>query len=628
MPAPTIVRPTLSPGDARWDELEDYLVEHFRRAKEAREEHLGKSHAKWNSAYKAEAVEKVRTTPFYNASNIVVPLIRIFIDTFVARTLNIIFATNPLIVVEGFPNDQREAGESYLDRKAKREWRFYELCRDMMFRGNKYGTAIVKIPWLEREREIVTSWEQGEPVSEPVPIYSGPMPMSVPFEDFYGYPITANAIDQFEIKFHIIRYTEEHAKRMVLDPENPWRLSEQDLESSLMMPRDMKKARQQQEAGVADYHYREFQAVECYLEYPLTSDPSRLYPIVATLQPDTGRLMDIYFDPTPPGVELFVDYRPFPDDDLFWGDSMAKLLAQGQEEVSKIHNERRDNNSIANGPQFKKKAGVRSPGPSTHSYPGKVWEVDEMDDFDVVQFGRAINETITEEVNAYGLYERLVGVSGPMQGAAQGGSNKRGIYGTGGTMAVMSEQNTRQNTNIRDVRQVAGRIAKSCFGMQRVWGPDDPTIAMFDDGIAEKIRAFFASATPDRMARSAFEIKASDPGANKEVSRANLLQMASILSQYSQQTMALAQQVQTMKNPLMQKLIPAILKMQREMAVSLAKEFDQLHLEGKLPDVERLLRESQQPAPPAPNGGGMGPIGGPGFMQGMAGLAPVPGQFQ
>lgn len=626
--APELLRPQASDW---WEDLESYLVEHFRRVKEGRDRQVDHLYSKWSENYDAIPAEKVRKVPFHKASNFVVPIIRIFVDTGVARTQGAIWSTNPLVAVSGFPNDAREGGESYLDRKARYEWGYYKLLNAVQMRGLKYGTAVTKIGWESRQTQYVTSLAGGIQ-SEPVDLFTGPWAKPIPFEDFFVYPIESDELEDAVVKYHLIRYPEEFARRMLSENDGKagrprWKLTTQELETALRMISEQKREKQQMEAGVEQVNYREFHAVECYLDWEIAGVH---YPVIAFLQPDIGKLMDVYFDPIKPtGARTFVDYRPYQRDGLFYGDSMCRLLEQSQEEISRIHNERRDNNMIANGPQFKKKAGSRVPNPATNGYPGKVWEVDEMDDFDIVQMGRAINETITEEQNAFAIAERLIGLDGIMQGASQGSMQKRGVYNTGGTMAIMAQSNSRQMTHIRDFRWSVSEIAKSCFILQRRFGAEDPTIQMFEAPMVEKIGKFMEAATPDRLQRSFFEVKASDPSQNKEVDRQNLLQMAGTVSGYAQQTLQLAQQYQMAqgKNPLMEQILRKTLQMQYNTMVSLTRSFDQLQLEGELPNVARLIEEQQQQMAsqqgvraPASNGGGLRGPGGGGLGQIMAEL--------
>ncbi|HEY7617818.1 MAG TPA: hypothetical protein VH744_13515, partial [Terriglobales bacterium] len=401
--SPELLRP--SPSDW-WDDLENYLVEHFRRAKEGREAQVDSLYKNWSENYDAVPREKIRKVPFLKASNFVVPVIRMFVDTAVARTQGVVFATNPLITVDGFPNEAREGGESYLNRKARFEWGYHKLLRAMQFGGLKYGTAIAKVGWESKDVEQVVSLEGGIR-SEPVTVYDGPWGKVIPFEDFYLYPLTVDELSEALVCCHVQRYPEEFARRMHQDMKSKaaqragrplWKLTGEELNSALLMNERAKQEAQQRAAGIENPQYREFVAVECHLDWEISGVH---YPVVAWLQPDIGKLMDVYFNELPPGVSRFVDYRPYQRDGLFWGDSMPRILEQSQEEISRIHNERRDAAMIANGPQFKKKKGSAVPNPATNSYPGKVHEVDEMDDFDVVNWSGRLHDSIPEEQHAF-----------------------------------------------------------------------------------------------------------------------------------------------------------------------------------------------------------------------------------
>jgi len=643
MPAPSLIRP---PKGEWWDALESYLVEQFRLATAGRDSQVGSLYDAWSQGYDAIPAEKIRKVPFHKASNFVVPITRMFVDTARARTQGMIWATNPLISVDGFPNEAREGGESYLDRKARYEWGYYKLLAAFQAGGLKYGTAVAKIGWESKDVEQVTSVEGGIQ-SDLVTVYEGPWAKVIPFEDFFCYPVAADELDEMAVIFHRRRYTEEFARRMLADMKSGaaqragrplWKLTKDELERSMqMIEQDAKAQNVQSEAGIEDGERFEFQAVECFLDWEISK---RHYPVVAVLQPHIGKLLDVYFSELPPGCPRFIDYRPYQRDGLFWGDSVPRILAQSQEEISRIHNERRDAASIANGPQFKKKRGTTLPNPSVNGYPGKVWEVEEMDDFDVVNWTGRLPDTMAEEQQCFQIAERLMGLDGIMQGMSQGGSDKKGIYNTGGTLAMMGQANSRQMTHIRDFRWSVSQIVCAQFTLQRHFGAADPTIGMFDDGVQQKIRKFMELAKPDRLRRSFFEVKASDPSANKEVDKANLLQQASILSQYGQQLMQMVGQYQMSKdkNPLMANILRSIMRAQHDMAVSLARAMDQLHLEGKLPDFERELQQEQQreqqaahqqgiPAPGA-NGPGLGGGGGGGLRQIMAQLQQAGPQVQ
>lgn len=596
-----IIRPDLS--EDKWATLERYLCDHYNRAHLARSEQVDNKYEKWEQNYYGVPAEKVRTVPWYKSSNFVVKVIRIFIDTFVARTLNIIFATKPLYNVDGYPSDLKESLELYLNRKAINEWNHYELAQGMLLRGNKNGTCVVKTPWLEKKVIDVMPGTAGASQQEnEVTIFSGPKSSIIPFEDFLIYPITCNFLDEAVIKFHKVRYVEEQALRMV--NSSKWELTEDELTGMLITPNDAKRETTQEESGVVDRYLKELQVVECYLDWEIVEGSNKYYSLICLIVPHANKLIDVYFNPYPRNLEIFTDYRPNPKEDFIYGESMCELLESSQEEISNIHNSRRDNNFIANAPVFKRRSGSLIPNPSTNWYPGKVFDLEDMADFEMVQVGRNFNDTLAEESADLQYVERLMGIGQVMQGLAAGSMGKKGVYNTSGTLALLSEGNQRQDTNIRDFRRVLSRIVKTAFSLQSFYGKDDPTIEVFPAEIQAQIKQAMSLATPSRLATTTFEVRASNAGANSEVGRANLLQMASVLGQYGNAVQGMVGQLANPQlNQSIRLIMLDVINMQRWMAKRLLRAWDEYDAEEMLPDAKRAIEATVpgggQSPPPA-----------------------------
>lgn len=578
---PTIVRPELTPDQDKWKEIELFLTDHWDRAVQGRSTQVEDDYNRWTKNYQAIPLQKTRTLPWQNSSNIVVPVIRIYVDTFIARTLNIIFATKPLYQANGYPSMVKEALEAYIDQKALQEWKHYNLTRQLLHRGNKNGTAVIKVPWV---RDV--EWEVTSPTDHrAVTTFEGPKAALIPFEDFYVYPVTANNMDEVQISFHRVRFVEEEARRRVA--QGRWKLEPEELETALKMPSDVKRSDEQQAAGVTDQYLRELQIIECHFKWEL--EIGRYYRVVGLYCPAASKLIDLYFYPYPVNVNLFHLYTPFPREDLFYGESMAQLLEDFQEEASAIHNDRRNNSYVANAPVFKRRNGALIPNPSTNWYPGKVFDLESMDDFELMMIGRNYDSMLDQEANVFQLSERLSGIGPVMQGNAAGMMGKRGIYNAAGTLAVLSESNQRQDTNIRDVREVLSSVGKTSLLLQSLFGTDDETIDAFPAAMQEQIREAL-KVTPSRIKTTKFTVKASEAGSNKEVEKQNLMQIAQVLSQYGQTTFQLAQQLANPQlNPSLRLLMGDIVAMHSWMAKRLLRGFGEFDGEEVLPDVAAAI---------------------------------------
>lgn len=623
MPKLNIIRPQ-DWSDTERKKLETYLGDHWDRTDRSRTDQLS-NYANWEKNYRAIPAEAIRNVPWYNSSNFVVPLIRIFLDTFVARTLNIVFATRPLLAFETFPKEVREGLEHYCNLKAMQEWEFYLLFRDLLFRGNKNGTAVVKTVYAEDSSLFVTSDSANGLAFNPITTYDGPRSAIIPFEDIAFYPYTANYMRDVRIKFHRVRYIEEDARDIVA--RGDWTITEKDLEGLLKEPKDFKRQEQASDAGVVDPYLRELHAIECTLDWTIGG---RKFNVIATLEETNKKLIDVYFNPYPENWNIYQDYRPFPREDFIYGESMCELLQMAQEETSWIHNDRRNNSYLANAPVFKRKNGSLLPNPSTNWYPGKVFDLENMDDLEVVAIGRNYSDTLAEENWDIQLAERLSGIGALAQGYAGGMMGKRGIYNATGTLAIMSESNQRQDTNIRDARWVLGQIAKTHVMLQASIGPDDPILNSFPEPLAAQVRQALKMATPANLRNATVLVKASDAGQNKEVARQNLMQLVGVVGNYGgavqQMTMQL---VNPNLNPGIRLVMEQTLESMKWMATRLLRAFDEYDAEGVLPDartaIQQALGGAEQGAAGGPAGAGNeagAAAGVPGMVTGGSG-APV-----
>lgn len=598
-----IERPTLNQD--MHDRIEHYLLYQFDRAKRARETQVDSKYVDWSKNYYGVPAETTRTVPWYKSSNFVVKVVRLFVETFTARTLNIVFATNPLITVKNYPREISEGVQYYLHHKALNDWQYYQLFQRMLMRGAKNGTVVTKTTYEQDLSIDVFDGKESNLIN-----YDGPRTRVIPFDDIFFHPITACDMSEVEIKFHQIRRTRETAERMIANGK--WNITSEDLNKACLTPRDAKREDEREQAGIYDRELQEIQTVECHLDYPI-ANTGKYYSIVAEICPAIRKMIDLYHNPYPGNYETFHLYTPSPREDCIYGESWSEILGQSQEETSQIHNDRRNSSFLASAPIFKRKAGASVPNPSTNWYPGKVFDLDDLDDFDVVSLGRDTGDMINEELHVLSLAERLMGIGPIAQGAAQGGPGKGGIYNTGGVMAVMSEGNQRQDTNIRDAREVLSDIARCSFFLQAHLAPNDPVLGFMPPKYADAVRQAFQKVSRDRIRSTKFEIKASSAGANKEIEKASLLQMGNFLAQHSQTLLQLGPQLIGTQNPQMQMMLREIMQMSSWMAKRLISAYDEAEAEGELPDVEQIFGPGQ-PAGGAPGGPGALPPTGPGNL--------------
>lgn len=585
-------------------------------------------------------MESRRSTPWPGASNLVVPLIRIHADTFAARVLGMIFGTHSLVVAKGYPTEYAEPLEKYLNFKAVYQWKAYQFAKNWMNTGLKSGTSICRASWVEDKSISIMPGEDGASYSEEEVIhYLGPRYSITPFEDHFVYPVTAVNAEEVRIWFTRLRFLAEEVRDNCESGrwDWPWETDERGekkgLKGLLRIPNDAKRTSEQESAGVRDALLEELHVIECQLRYPIYNN-GKLYDITALYCPDLNDFIDLYFNPFPRNMRTHHEYRPAMRDGIWYGESWAEILETFQEEVSTIHNDRRNNSYLANTPMFKKKNGSMQPSVSSRWYPGKVWGVDAMDDLEIILLGRNYSDMLGEENFTMQLAERVTGMNAAMQGQSQGAMGKRGVYSSQGTMAILSESNDRQGIAIKDFRESMSAALKTGFVLQSKFGANDGSLEYFPKEDREAIQAAleYAKQSEERLHLCPFDIRTSTARMNQEVERQNLMQMMGTLQQYYGVVQQYGQMLLDPNlNPGLRVLVNDIVVGHKKMAKRLLRAFDEIDPEGMLPDVAAAI-ESVIPGGSRgsevgdePNSGAGGEATAPLSRSGLEGILALPG---
>lgn len=595
-----LVRPEIN-GDNR-AQLKRFLSDHWRRMVDARRDQVETKYRLWQQAWEATPAQKTRTFPWPNASNLRIPLVRMHADTFAARTMMLVFGTQPLIEVQGWPRELSEPFERYHNFKAINQWGMFDLANQFMTVGQKAGTSITKTVWTQDTDIDVMPDSDGASYTEEEIDLSCVKSKHVPFEDFYVYPIEAVQPEDVKIWASRTYYTPEDAKYQVDRGrwDWPWERADQGdkrtpLKNYLKTGTSAKREVEQSKAGVSDSLARHLETVELYLRWPVMADPNKYYSIVVTWVPDMEDFIDLYFNPFPRNMRCFSIYRPAPREGLFYGDSWVEMLQSFQEQVTTIHNDRRDNAKLSNTSIFLRKTGTQ--GIDSVIYPGKEIVVDSMDDFQVMEFGRAHPETLNEEVHVLGLAERITGINAAMQGSSAGATGKRGVYSAQGTMALLSETNDRQGLGVKMFRNALGEINKNSAILQCVFGANDPTLQFFEPEEREKIQAAIAYMAKNsaRLHLTPFSIRTSTAASNQEIERQNLFQVMGVFERYYQQAMSISTQLLNPGlNPQLRQIYAETLRSMQDLGRRVMQAFNENEPEKILPDYAAVVSPQAQ----------------------------------
>src|SRR5271170_297898 len=240
---------------------------------------------KWRKAYEAVPREKTREFPFYNASNLVVPIIATFSDTLLARVMSAVLKTRPIWVAKIFgqhkdiDDSYRSALEEFMEYVGiePQELDLYRVYHEWFGEGIKYGTSVLKCPHEVRYKdEVIFESGDGSGSSDTKPSfmrnleYEGPRPEKIAFEHFL-IPPGAKSIESADIRIHkrvmIKSELEERKFFKIYEPAKVDMILSRPDRTSPAYPQLMNE----ESLGAmtsGTYGYKEWDLYECWLNWP------------------------------------------------------------------------------------------------------------------------------------------------------------------------------------------------------------------------------------------------------------------------------------------------------------------------------------------------------------------------
>jgi hypothetical protein len=591
----------------------------------------------WRRLYEARPLERNRQFPFENASNLVVPIIGIHCDTLHARIMASLWKTRPLFYSKlygQYDKDMdpvRQAWEDYLVYEATEpeELNLYETESEWVAEIIRYGTSTLKVVNTQRFEDYFQPAGDGGTVKDGNfhrrVIYDGPCPQKLAYQDFL-IPENIPHWQQADLKIHIARLT-----RHDLLLRKQYGVYDSDAVASILGQPDrtspdyvVKQRQEDADARTSSQGYAEWDVHECWFCWR-TTNGDFAPKIILWYHFKSNTLMRAVYDfyPDQPFVMGRLLYR----DDSIRGYGLCETLGQFQEELSVIHNQRRDNQTVAN-----TKVWRVDPNSKLHEgykvYPGAMLPADQGEIEPLTQ-GEVSQLSIEEEKLSIDLAERRSGVSPPMQGMGAGSAQgKRGVYSAAGTLSMLQEGNRRTDSTIADIRYAHARLGQILSRQYAFLGLDSKKLAFFGKQ-AELIRE---AASLVKSGKLGLTVNSSSASVNKEIEKQNDLMLTQIINKHYQSIGQLIQSIQSVQtSPAIKDYFQHVIDASNKLMRGILRNFDRDDSEILIPEVNLDAGKQQPPAngngptlvPPIQNPSHAGVGGGqgvPGMAQGLAGF--------
>lgn len=617
----------------------------------------------WRKMYRAQPRSPRKTFPFEGASNLVVPIVSIYVDSLHARVMASQFQTSPLWVAEAITEMEgiepmRAAREKFMGYVGiePSQMDLYRVYDSFFREAIKLGTSVIKAPWTREISKQILDMGDG-PDGQDV-VFEGCRAKKLRLEDFM-IPINAEDEDHTDLIVERIRLNQSELEQRRFSGIYEAAPTTRALTMPDQVSPDAIEIEREETAGVRTaqgYDWKEWHVYEIHMKYFVPNahigvgtfdnqdDPDSMsiglatddsgegvmtragyYKIIATYHEKSDSLLRCVYNFYPDNSNPYVTSRLIAEEDIFPGVGFAEALSGIQQGATAIKNQRIDNGTLANTRIWKVRT-TATQAMAMSLFPNAMIPVNAPDDLTPEQLGDIYPSSFQEEQSNYDLADKAAGVGQSMQAQGAGSVGKtRGVYSALGTMALQQAGNSRSDMRVCDLRYSHVKLGQKVSRMFQHFGVPQGLLDIFGQTDALLIKQAFEW---ENYKKVAIPIRAATASINQEVERQNrqLLvgQTAEFFGQISQMMIAISNpQIPPDNRDYLMRVIHGATMLER----ALVRSFG-------LPDVEQFIPEPHiNPVPPQPPGGpgeGSAPVppggqGGPGAPPGGGGAQANPG---
>jgi hypothetical protein len=568
----------------------------------------------WRRLASGKPREENKSWPFENCSNLVHPIIGESSDELAARVLQLIWAVAPIIRYSYFTKAKDSAEAHHNTQKARvleqfidyvayepRELDLYRVENLWFHESTTIGTAWVCVAPEKRVEAVHIGYDhvgKRNKFEESV-LYEGPKVINLRDEDVL-YDPDANTPEESVFLSRKIPLNRRDLQERVFFGH----YRKADVEKILGRPDrygpgEIRKRENSKKGVVAteDRILAEWDIHECYFYWYVGK---KKYRLITWFHKETKTMLNQVFNFIPENQIPLVRTRLSLGESGMNGRGFADMGSNFQDEISTAKNQRNDSTTWM-------MLGINTISPQTRNidknmkaFPGAMLPLnkDEFMHHEVGNVNAGQLSMQNEQAMIQQARERF-GVGPPVGGMGAGTTNKKGQFGSMGTMAVLQESNSRNNHRTSDFRHSHVKLIglnTDMYGAMGLGGKG----SLF--GLDDKLLAEALSDFLERKMRN--PIRAATASANKEVTKQNELLLNQALDGYVKSMSSAIQAIHSAQLPDFYK------KWLRETAIGKVHLMQQIVRDFQLsdqpeefvPNIE-FPEEENAAKPPAPPSG-------------------------
>lgn len=579
---------------------------------------------KWKRQRLARPETKTKNYPFPNSANVTPPITAQKVNTIYSKALANFSTKRPFWSGETSDPMYRphvEALARYMNviSASPFDLNLESVNRRLLYDCISLGTQFYEVSW---DYEQVTYLKDAGPGNPGTPAYrvlhNGPRVTTIPLEDFITRPYWTDLqkAPWLARRFRLTKaeLMERKASGRYVNVDLMMGSPTSELTDAEVSDNEMLGINT---APVADFPETEFFDLYSFHAFYDVNADGVLEDVKGVIHLPTATLLRIEMNNL--GVRLIgrIPYQEIPGQ--LYGVGVCHATEYLQDEAETLHNLRLDNLkwSMLNMFVTRKGSGVK---PDEAVYPGKIWSVDQMDDFRAIAFPDLSGSSYQAEMLVRDYADRITGANDPMSGFADQTLKSGG--GAQAQMVMMQQASSILNAQLDTMEEYYSEMGRM-IAILLAANVDIVDFAVVSEDDAALIKELLTVPAEDLPTKVKFRVETTDAARSEAAKRENYVAFAGMYDQYAQimgsmASMAMNPQVPPVAQMMFQKFMVGKTKIMEKL-VEFLKLGDPEEFLPYMGDVEAQLRamEEQREASVAGQGSGSQPVG---VSPGVAGV--------
>jgi hypothetical protein len=489
---------------------------------------------RWLNSYRGKPDVEHKTYPWDMASNLVVGLSSIYVDSVVARIMSGIFSYDPHWNVQQLNEQTADAAkplERYLEIARTRMWDQYKVIKPACLELCKLGTAVIYNGWKD-EIYYQAPWMGQAGVAQGR--MTGPYPCWVPREDFL---VPQSYADLATAPWIAHRHWFSWVDLQRFGKTGFFQNVEL-LKARSDTDTELRSLRQRQSVSVQAETRPEFGQWQCWQVWFAHDFDGDGYPeeYVMVFHPTSKTILRLRPNPYPYGMRPYVKAAFIEQEGQFDGIGIPEMVDMYQQEVSTIHNQRRDNAHIANTSMLKVRKGLGYTEKEP-IFPGKMWQVQDPNDLQPVIFGQNYMSTLPDEQLTIALAEKRVGITDSNLGRENSATGRAAATTV---LALLQEGTRRFDLNTSELRRAIAEQGMQICELWQTHGlpePGEPYApeSLLEPEAAQYVRLIMQSDGVRGVL--SLNVNVATAAVNQEIEKQSSVQLYQLVNEYTQKVM-------------------------------------------------------------------------------------------